>query len=166
MFWENFINNNGKVSFTGVVTCEWVNHPLQRSQIINDGGGGGIYLYKRYYNISEPIIFKWTRGNLTNEIKHYERFLDKFEFDETKGLKILLVGELAYNPERVYALEQRGHKLFGLWLNNPSNLNAIGPLPFGNIEDIPFDNYQQRIEEIRPDIIYAGLNYQAVPLAH
>jgi hypothetical protein len=77
-----------------------------------------------------------------------------------------LVGELAYNSERVVALEEQGHQLYGLWMRSPHWYNSIGPLPFGNIEDIEYKNWQQRIAEIEPDIIYAQLNWQAVPFAH
>ena len=55
----------------------------------------------------------------------------------TDDLKILLVGELAYNAERVLALEERGHKLYGLWTPEPYWWNTVGPLPFGHVEDIP-----------------------------
>ena len=53
------------------------------------------------------------------------------------GLKILLVGELAYNADRVLALEEQGHKLYGLWMPNPYWYNTVGPLPFGHVEDLP-----------------------------
>ena len=45
------------------------------------------------------------------------------------GLRILLVGELAYNADRVLALEERGHQLFGLWMPDPYWYNSVGPLP-------------------------------------
>jgi hypothetical protein len=77
-----------------------------------------------------------------------------------------LVGELAYNSERIYALEEAGHQLYGLWIQRPPfSFNVVGPVPFGHIEDIPFENWEQRIREIRPDMIYALLNFAAVPLA-
>ena len=30
-------------------------------------------------------------------------------------MKILLVGALAWNPERIRSLHERGHELWGLW---------------------------------------------------
>lgn len=82
------------------------------------------------------------------------------------GLKILLVGELAYNAERVLALEERGHRLYGLWMREPYWYNSVGPLPFGHVTDLPAANWRAAIRELQPDIIYALLNWQAVPFAH
>jgi len=77
------------------------------------------------------------------------------------------VGELAYNAERIYALEEAGHQLFGLWMQNPAyTLNTVGPLPFGNVEDVPYEKWKERINQIKPDIIYGLLNGGAIPLAH
>lgn len=77
--------------------------------------------------------------------------------------KILVVGELAYNPERLYALEQAGHKLYGLWTPSPNlSFSTVGPLPFGNVEDIPHDNWEEAVASIRPDIVYGLLNWGAI----
>jgi len=72
---------------------------------------------------------------------------------------------LAYNSERIYELEKRGHKLWGLWISNPNPYNAIGPFPYSNITDLSIINWQQKLNEIQTDIIYGLLNYQAVSLA-
>jgi hypothetical protein len=78
----------------------------------------------------------------------------------------LLVGELAYNPERVLALEERGHRLYGLWTPEPYWFNAVGPMPFGHVEDLPRERWRETVEKLRPDLIYALLNWQAVPFVH
>ncbi|WP_255584684.1 hypothetical protein [Zunongwangia sp. SCSIO 43204] len=72
---------------------------------------------------------------------------------------------MAYNSERIYELEKRGHKLWGLWISNPNPYNAIGPFPYSNITDLSIINWQQKLNEIQTDIIYGLLNYQAVSLA-
>jgi hypothetical protein len=77
-----------------------------------------------------------------------------------------LVGELAYNAERILALEEQGNKLYGLWMKEPYWYNYVGPLPFGHVEDLSHENWKEEIQRIKPDIIYALLNWQAVPLAH
>lgn len=83
------------------------------------------------------------------------------------SFKNIVLGELAYNPERIYALEQAGHKLYGLWIPNPIFcFSTVGPLPFGHVEDIPFENWKEKIQEIKPDIIYGMLNFGAVHLAY
>src|SRR5579859_1009902 len=151
-------------------TCEWINHPSQRTKIIGEKFGGGINKYKAFYHIREPLKFQSSSGPYVNEHRRYRPFRDgpgKKNVNSEKGLKILLVGELSYYPERVHAFEERGHTLYGLWMTNPtSNCNSVGPLAFGNIENIPFDGWEARVEEIAPDIIYALLNTQAVQFAH
>jgi hypothetical protein len=42
----------------------------------------------------------------------------------------------------------------------------VGPLPFGHVEDVPRDGWQQAVADLRPDVVYALLNWQAVPFAH
>lgn len=169
MFWTKFLNNNPRQACTGEVSCEWFAHMYQRHRIINDRMGGGIYMYKTYYGVKEPIRFKSREGSLEDEITAYADFRNT-EIPTTDGnekpLKILIVGELAYNAERITALEARGHKLYGLWINNPLNYNTVGPLPFGHVEDIPFEGWEKRVAEIKPDIIYALLNFGAVNLAY
>jgi hypothetical protein len=66
----------------------------------------------------------------------------------------------------VLALEEQGHKLYGLWMRDPYWYNTVGPLPFGHVEDLPRANWRQAVRRLRPDIIYAQLNWQAVPFAH
>jgi glycosyltransferase involved in cell wall biosynthesis len=162
----NKLEKDGIFVPTLQITCEWVSHPEQRHRIIQEMGGGGIYLYKQYYNVKQPLRYKSTTGSFINEIEDFKDFYPKVNIDHSSGLKILLVGELAYNPERICLLEQKGHKLYGLWMSAPHCYNTTGPLPFGNVEDISLDNWKDRINEIKPDIIYALLNHQAVPFAH
>lgn len=165
MFWNKFLLNGEAVS-TNKVTAEWVAHPGQRHRIINEALGGGINTYRQYYNVQKPLKFKSSFGSYTDEPTLYKNFRAKFNSPDGATLKILFVGELAYNPERVYAFEERGHKLYGLWIKSPGFFNAVGHLPFGNVEDISGDNWVERIKEIKPDVIYALLNHHAVPLAH
>jgi hypothetical protein len=42
----------------------------------------------------------------------------------------------------------------------------VGPLPFGHVEDLPRDDWRAAIRRLRPDVIYAQLNWQAVPFCH
>lgn len=165
MFWDKFIDNNPKVAATGKITCEWVSHTYQRHRIMNDRSAGGLYMYRTHYGVKEPVRYKSASGNYTDEISHYDHFRYT-PVKKDKGLKILIVGELSYNPERLCCFERHGHKLFGLWIPNPFCWNPVGPLPFGNIETLNLDNWEERVKEIKPDIIYALLNYKAVDLAY
>lgn len=165
MFWSKLDKEDSFLT-NGKVSCEWVDHPQQRHKIIQEPIGG-INPYKEYYGVKHPLRFHSTVGNFIDENSYYKPFRDRKPAVKTReGLKIVLVGELAYNAERILALEEQGHKLYGLWMKQPYWYNTIGPLPFGNIEDIPYDNWKKKLEEIKPDIIYGLLNWQAVPLAH
>lgn len=162
MFWNKLVLKRAFAG-TGKVTCEWVDHPQQRYKIIQEPLGG-INPYKLYYGVKQPLRYHTTMGNLIDEISFYGPFRHQNKVDP-KGLKIVIVGELAYNAERIVAFEEQGHQLYGLWMRDPYWYNTVGPLPFGNVEDIPYENWQERIAEIKPDVIYALLNWQAVPFA-
>lgn len=165
MYWLS-LKERGDFQGTGRITCEWVDHPAQRHKIIREPVGG-INPYKNYYGVNERLRFHSSVGNFIDEISYYEKLPTAHPPPSGIGaLKILLVGELAYNPERVLALEEQGHRLYGLWMTDPYWYNYIGPLPFGHVEDVGRANWQDRVAEIRPDVIYALLNWQAVPFAH
>jgi len=161
MFW----NRLGAPVETGQVTAEWVDHPIQRHKAIRSPEGG-VNPYRWRYQVRQPLIFRSTTGLDIDERARFAPYRAATYPRAKDGLKILLVGELAYNPERVLALAERGHKLFGLWTDTPCWFNWIGPQPFGHVEDLPADDWQNAIARVRPDVIYALLNWQTVPFAH
>ena len=164
MFWSR-LRARGPVAGTGQVTCEWVDHPGQRHKLLREPVGG-INPYRLYCNVREPMRFHSTEGNFIDEGERFSQF--RYRPDTplaADGLKILLVGELAYNPERVLVLEERGHRLFGLWMPNPNWYNYVGPLPFGHVQDLDPVTWQDDVRFTRLDVIYALLNWQAVPFA-
>ncbi|RKN76893.1 glycosyltransferase family 2 protein [Ulvibacterium marinum] len=166
MFWKK-IETQGECIPTKQITCEWTFHANQRHKKIMSSYGGSIYKFKAFYNVNQPIRFHdESTGEVIDEKKDFRPSqIIKRKFSES-SLKILLVGELSYNADRICAFEDRGHKLYGLWIEEPNHYNAIGPFPFGNIEDIPIRVWKKKVNEIQPDIIYALLNFQAVPLAY
>ena len=165
MYWDK-LNAFGDFVATSKITAEWVSHPLQRHQLFNEFVGGGIYRYKEHYNVKHRIRFESQSGSYIDEFRDYPMPENAVVNPDGEPLKILLVGELAYNAQRICALERMGHKLFGLWIDKPFFYNTIGPLPFGNVEDISKSNWKEKVKEIKPDVIYALLNFSAVPLAH
>lgn len=171
MFWRKLTStwtstSPAPVVGTGRVSCEWVDHPAQRHKLLREPEGG-INPYRVRFRVPEPIRFHSTLGNLIDEVEQYRRFRERPDTPPAAdGLKILLVGELAYNAERVLAFEERGHRLYGLWMDDPYWYNTVGPLPFGHVEDVPRDGWRQAVAEIDPDVVYALLNWQAVPFVH
>src|SRR4051794_905860 len=155
------------ISAAVAVTCEWVDHPGQRHKLLREPVGG-IAPYRRRYGVKHPLRFHSTAGDLIDEAARYDRYRDPARpapVARHDGLRILLVGELAYNADRILALEEAGHRLFGLWMRDPYWYNTVGPLPFGHVVDATTDDPLQAIRETRPDVIYALLNWQAVPFA-
>lgn len=165
MFWSR-LRRRGAFQGTGRVTCEWVDHPAQGHKVIREPEGG-INPYRVRYRVEHPLRFHSTVGNRIDEVEHFRRYRERPDTPPAAdGLKILLVGELAYNADRVLALEERGHTLYGLWMPDPYWYNTVGPLPFGHVRDLPRNGWQAAIRDLKPDIIYAQLNWQAVPFAH
>jgi hypothetical protein len=165
LFW-NRLRTRGDVVATGNVTCEWVDHPLQRHKLMQEPVGG-INPFRQHYRVGQPLRFHTSVGNAIDEAGQYHHMRARAGTPlGSTGLKILLVGELAYNADRVLALEEQGHALYGLWMPGPHWYNAVGPMPFGHVEDLPADGWRAAIERVQPDLIYGLLNWQAVPFAH
>jgi len=165
LFWYKLMDK-GIIVFTGQVTADWTNHPHQRHKIIAESLGGGINYFRHYYQIHTPLKLQTGNALPIDEEKLYAAYHKPG--NKTKDrLKILIVGELAYNPERIVALEEQGHLLYGLWIEDVVlSFNTIGPLPFGSVIDISYKNWKKEIRQIQPDVIYALLNVKAIPLAH
>ena len=165
MFWQK-LHKRGTFVGTNRITSQWVDHPEQRYKVIQEPVGG-INPYRSRFHIKQPLRFHATTGNFIDEVEHYRRFRERPDTPPAAdGLKILLVGELAFNPERVLALEERGHRLYGLWTSDIDWFNTVGPLPFGHVQDLPRAGWREAVERLQPDVIYALLNWKSVPFAH
>lgn len=165
MFW-NRLAEKGLFVPTNIVSCFWTSHPHQRHKFVSEKYGGGLNIYRSYYKPHTPIKVKVSRNKFIDEDELYKDFHAISPKCE-KPLKILVVGELAYYPERIYALEQAGHILYGLWDPNPMyTFTTIGPLPFGHVKDLSPDNWESEIAAIKPDIIYSLLSSSAVPFVY
>jgi glycosyltransferase involved in cell wall biosynthesis len=146
------------------VTCAWTQHPAQRHRAILSRCDGGLNVFRSRYRVREPLRFHASDGGRTDEVTRYARFRAAAQPPrDADGLRILLAGELAFNPERVLAFEERGHELLGLWIDDPLGFNTVGPLPFGDVHDL---ESVAAIGEARPDVIYALLSWRMVRLAH
>ena len=165
LYWSR-LQALGKRVGTGAVTCEWVDHPRQRHKLMREPAGG-INPFRAHYRVATPLRFHTRSGNPIDEAALYRRLRERPPTPRARdGLTILLVGELAYNAERVLALEEQGHTLYGLWTDTPYWFNTVGPLPFGHVGELPRDDWRAAIRRLRPDVIYAQLNWQAVPFCH
>lgn len=165
LFWSR-LRLLGRFVATGALSCEWVDHPAQRHKTMQEPVGG-INLFRQRYRVRTPLRYHASTGNAIDEPRLYRRFRERAPTPPAAdGLRIVLVGELAYNAERVLALEEHGHTLYGLWMREPCWFNTVGPLPFGHVRDLPREGWQAALRELQPDLIYAQLNWQAVPFAH
>lgn len=165
LFWSRLLTLGNCVG-TGLVSCEWVSHPMQRHRLMREPEGG-INPFRNHYRIRQPLRFHSSVGNAIDEVVQYQTQRNRPDTAPARdGLKILLVGELAYNADRVLALEEQGHSLYGLWMERPYWYNTVGPLAFGHVRDLPRENWREAVQRLQPDVIYALLNWQAVPFAH
>jgi hypothetical protein len=180
-FWRELIQQGARFHHTGATTCEWGDHPQQRHKIIAGRGqvsgdqlghGFGLSRYRQFYGIRPGVQLNWqpaTEGMAVDEHVRYGPLTRGTARRATPsdGLNILLVGALSFNPERILALERDGHRLTGLWMTEPHFWENTGPLPFGNIGHIPHTrDWHRRVRELRPDVVYALLNWQAIPIMH
>ncbi|WP_210502890.1 glycosyltransferase family 2 protein [Nocardioides xinjiangensis] len=165
MLWDRLLAGTDPVE-TGQVTCSWVAHPGQRHRAMREPWGG-LNVYRSRYAVQEPLRFHSSVGHLHDEVAHYRQLRERPATPRAAdGLRILLVGELAHNPERILALHERGHELYGLWTGTPVWFNTVGPVPFGHVTEVPREGWQAAVRELQPDVVYALLNWQAVPFAH
>lgn len=173
LFWTR-LRALGRVVQSGAISCEWVDHPDQRHKLMQEPEGG-LNPFRQRYRVSGPLRFHSSKGNAVDEAAQYRALRERADAQADApsvqdrpggGLKILLVGELAYNADRVLALAERGHALYGLWMRHPYWYNTVGPLPFGGVEDLPYPGWREAVARLQPDIIYGLLNWQAVPFVH
>ncbi len=165
-YWRALLARGAHVAYAGALTCAWIDHPDQRHKLIA-GPRGSLSHFRAHYGIGRGEWLNWqpSRGPRVDERARYGRFARARSVPAPDGLRILLVGELGFNPERLLALEERGHTLHGLWVPRPEPWDTAGPLPYGHIDAIPYDHaWRARVRALRPDIIYALLNWQALPL--
>ena len=156
----------GATADTGRVTCTWTRHPGQRSRAIRASADGGLNVFRSRYRVAHPLRFASTDGTDVDEVARYARFRERSYEPADDGLSVLLAGELAFNPERVLALTERGHRLTGLWTLDGLGDSTVGPLPFGSVADLDRDSWEDGVRELSPDVVWAQLNWRAVPLAH
>jgi glycosyltransferase involved in cell wall biosynthesis len=158
-----FFDRLGAAVHTDRVTCEWTDHPGQRHKAIRETYDGGLNVFRRRYRIAAPLRFHSTDGGGVDEVDLYADFRSRRYDPAPDGLHVLLAGELAYNPERVVALAARGHRLSGAWTPDGLGASSVGPVPFGHVAEVGDGDPDEVLHRTRPDVVYALLNWRAVP---
>ncbi|MFW3168581.1 glycosyltransferase [Geodermatophilus sp. CPCC 206100] len=165
LMWRR-LRARGPAADTGRTTCTWTRHPGQRSRAIRESSDGGLNVFRSRYRVRQPLRFASTDSGFVDEVARYARFRDRAYPASDDGLDVLLAGELAFNPERVLALAERGHRLTGLWTADGLGDSTVGPLPFGHVPDVDRDRWRAAVRADPPDVVWAQLNWRAVPFAH
>ncbi|SHN54891.1 Glycosyl transferase family 2 [Geodermatophilus obscurus] len=165
LMWDR-LRARGRTADTGRVTCSWTCHPGQRSAVLRESRDGGLNVFRSRYRVREPLRFASSDGGDVDEVARYARFRSRSYPPSADGLSVLVAGELALNPERVLALAGRGHSLTGLWTTDGLGDSTVGPLPFGHVPDLDRDRWRSAVGELAPDVVWAQLNWRAVPFAH
>jgi hypothetical protein len=182
-YWRSLAAQGATFKHTGEISCEWGDHPDQRHKIIGGRGyihpteptgrGFGLARYRQHYGIRTGEKINWKTSFWSLPHDQNARY-GPLEEDQNAGshavpvgerLRVLVAGELGFNPERLLAMSEQGHSLYGMWTQTPQAWQTVGPLPFQGVTDVPFDeHWKERVKEIAPDFIYALLNWQALPL--
>ncbi|MFJ6297361.1 glycosyltransferase family 2 protein [Streptomyces griseoviridis] len=180
--WRALLRAGASFVHTGQVTCEWSDHPKQRHKLISGRGlrgenwAGqtfGLPLYRKFYGLRSGEKINWRPSDVSlavDEARHFAGLAAEAQVghgsEPSNGLRILLVGSLGFNPERILALREQGHTLLGLWTPEPDFWDSAGPLPFHGVRELEGDDWRQQIRRAAPDVIYALLNWQALPFIH
>ncbi|TQM79003.1 glycosyl transferase family 2 [Saccharothrix saharensis] len=178
--WRELARRGALFRYTGEVSCEWGDHPDQRHKIIGGRGavhptdptgrGYGLARYRQFYGIEPGRPLNWRAGFWGLPHDQGERYgplratgAGRSAVSADEPLRILVVGELGFNPERILAFVEAGHSVRGSWITRTQAWQTVGPLPFPGVEDIPFDgDWTRRVREYAPHFIYALLNWQAL----
>lgn len=181
--WARLLAGGATFVYGGQITCEWTDHPDQRHKIIGEtheqrvdrtpgtvSSGRGLAAYREFYGVgAEPVNWQPSRGPRIDEGHRFSDVMDDVKGDvrpgAAGGLRILIVGELGFHPDRIRALADDGHELHGLWTPSPETWDATGRMPVPWVRHVPYDrHWRSRVAELRPDVMYALLNTAAVPL--
>ena len=155
----------GPVATTGRVTCAWVQHPGQRWRTFARRTDGGLNPFRARYGAVGPLRFTARDADPVDERALYG--LSDACDDPPAGTArhVLLVGELAYNADRILVLAERGIRFSGLWIDDPLGFMTVGPLPFGAVRDLPRNGWVDALRDDPPDVAYCLLNWRSLPLA-
>lgn len=164
LFWRK-LRAGGDVAHTGSTTCAWEQHAGQRHRAILESLDGGLNVFRRRYRVRQPLRFHSTDSWLIDEPALYAG-LGGLPAPRDEGLKILIVGELSYNPERILALRDRGHSVHALWSDDILGPMTVGPLPFAGVDEVSRSDWKEEVNAMQPDVVYGLLSWRAVPLAH
>jgi hypothetical protein len=70
-------------------------------------------------------------------------------------VRLLLVGALSWNPERIRSLAERGHRLWGLWSRSMGWDQGPYQVTAGSVEPISLADAARTIREQRIDCVYS-----------
>lgn len=165
MFWHKLCKK-GMFMPTLQITAKWMNHPWQRHRICGENYRGNLFKYKSFYHIDQAIRIRMSRHRKLDEKKLASTL--SHCIPKPMRMKILIIGVLGYNPERLCAWEEAGCKLYGLWMPTPSMAHeSIGPFPFGHIENIGFaTGWTNTVKDKCPDLIYAPFSSSSVEFVY
>ncbi|WP_205844036.1 glycosyltransferase [Nakamurella deserti] len=158
----------GPAAATGRVTCEWVQHPGQRWRTFARHTDGGLNPFRARYGATGPLRFAARGADVVEERELYG--LPDADADATTDRAatdrhVLLVGELAYNADRILVLAARGIRFSGLWIDDPLGFMTVGPLPFGAVRDVPRTGWADALRSDPPDVAYCLLNWRSLAWA-
>ncbi|MGQ7298177.1 glycosyltransferase [Quadrisphaera sp. KR29] len=154
---------------TGAATAAWTQHPGQRSRALRESLDGGLNVFRTRYRVREPLRVVSTDSGAVDEVALHAADRARHLEPAPDGLRLLVVGDLGFNPDRLLVLAERGHRLHGLWTTDGLGDSGVGPLACGHVAELredPRADWRAPLADLAPDAVYALLSWRAVPLAH
>ncbi len=159
--WSSVPDRPGAVVGTGRVSAVQTVHPGQRSAAV----AAGLNAFRRRYDVGTPLRFAAAGADAVDEHQLYADLRADPPEPVPGGPHVLLVGELAYNPDRIALLAGRVGRLSGLWIDDPLGFMTVGPLPFPGVQDLPRTGWADALRRDPPEVAYCLLNWRTLPLA-
>lgn len=178
-YWKQLLSVGAIFSYSGVISSFWTTHPDQRHRIIAEAtrpgssilaeSGRGLSAYRSFYGVPADKHLNWcpSTGPVRKESEYFRGLnLNRSSPNPSTVSRILLVGELGFNPERLLAFTRSGIKIKGLWASNLETWDTASTVPLIDCPQLDSRSWVNELNEFNPDVIYALLNFQAIPLIH
>ena len=175
--WRALLSRGARFAYSGAVTCHWVDHPDQQHKIIGWGridnapgavlgdAGRGRAAYRAYYGVGRGEYLNWrpSAGGPFDEAYAYAGLAAPATCPP-RGATDPPGRRAGLQPRARPGLRGAGAQA-ARPLGAPPPVLGRRPLPIREHRGGPIPgDWRARVRAARPDVIYALLNWQALPL--
>lgn len=174
-YWRRLLSRGARFSYSGTVSCQWNSHPDQRHKIISDvrrpplptapESGRGLSAYRQYYRVDAAVALDWrpTVGSWVKEHTAAKSLVHNPAVERPAVSRLLIAGDLGFNPDRLSAFTDAGVNLRGSWARDIEPWDTASSIPGVHVPAVEDTNASAVIRKFAPSAIYGLLNFQAVP---